>query len=87
LALSIERERPRLILLDLRMPHMDGWELARELRARRAAIPIVVVTAAQNARQWAEDVGAEAYLAKPFDLEELLAIVQRYYSEGNPPAE
>jgi CheY-like chemotaxis protein len=75
---------PRLLLLDMRMPILDGWAVARALRATGSAPPIVVMTAARDARQWADELGAEGVVAKPFDLDELLAVVERLY--GLPPA-
>lgn len=67
---------PRIILLDMRMPVMDGWQFAHARDERQQAIPLVVMTAAQDARKWAREVGAVAYLAKPFDLIELLELVE-----------
>ncbi len=74
---AIEREEPALVVLDMRMPVLHGWGFARELRSRGARVPILVMTAAQNAQRWAEE--AEGYVAKPFELNELLASV------GAPP--
>ena len=71
--------RPALVLLDLRMPGIDGWDVARTLRARGLAAPILVMTAAQDARRWAEQLGADGYLAKPFDLDDLLTAVERFW--------
>lgn len=70
---------PSLILLDMRMPVMTGWEFARIFRARfgRAA-PIVVVTAAENARARAEEIGAEAWLEKPFDVDDVVRTLRRF---------
>ncbi len=73
----VERARPSLVLLDMRMPVLDGWGFARELRARGVQLPILVMTAAQDARRWADEIGADGYLAKPFDLLHLLDAVQR----------
>jgi CheY-like chemotaxis protein len=73
----VEQQRPALVLLDMRMPVLDGWEFARILRDRDITLPIVVMTAAQDARRWAQEIGATGYLAKPFDLLELLATVER----------
>ena len=76
-ALELVRARmPGVVLLDMRMPVMNGWEFAREFRARfgRAA-PIVVVTAAENARARAEEIGAEGWLEKPFDVDDVLRMV------------
>ena len=67
-----------LVLLDMRMPVLDGWGFAREFRASGKRSPIVVMTAAENARRWAEEIGAEGYLAKPFEIDALIAGVKRY---------
>ncbi|MBN9167594.1 MAG: hypothetical protein BGO98_34065 [Myxococcales bacterium 68-20] len=71
--------RPAVILLDLMMPVMNGWELReRMLRdATIASIPVVVVTGDTMAAQRAKSLAAAGYLAKPFATEELLAIVAR----------
>ncbi len=74
---AIERERPSLVLLDMRMPVLDGWGFARELRRRGLAVPVLVMTAARDAREWAEEIGADGFLAKPFNLPELLDAVER----------
>jgi CheY-like chemotaxis protein len=74
---AVSRHLPDLVLLDMKMPVLDGWEFARELRHRRnPAVPIVVITAAEDARRRAQEVGAVGWLAKPFDLADLLAVVQ-----------
>jgi CheY-like chemotaxis protein len=74
---AVERVQPALVLLDMRMPVMDGWGFARALRDRGLHLPILVMTAAQNARRWAEEIGADGYLAKPFDLLDLLNAVEQ----------
>ena len=73
----VEQVPPSLVLLDMRMPVLDGWGFARALKARGVRIPIVVMTAAKDARRWAEEIGAQAYLAKPFELPDLLTVVGR----------
>jgi DNA-binding response OmpR family regulator len=81
---AVAAEMPGVILLDMRMPVMNGWEFAREFRARYGrACPIVVVTAAENARLRAEEIGAEDWLAKPFDLDDVLYTVERQLSGGD----
>jgi len=74
---SIEEQRPSLVLLDMRMPLMDGWGFARELKTRGVKLPILVMTAAGSARAWAAEINADAYVAKPFDLADLVAAVER----------
>lgn len=74
---AVERSRPSLVLLDMRMPVLDGWGFARALQERGVKLPILVMTAAQNARRWAEEIGADGHIAKPFDLPDLLDAVER----------
>ncbi|HVO18839.1 MAG TPA: response regulator [Anaeromyxobacter sp.] len=80
---------PGLVLLDMRMPVMNGWEFAREFRSRYGrACPIVVVTAAENAQLRAAEIEAEGWLAKPFELDDVLRLVARFLPERGaaPPA-
>jgi two-component system, chemotaxis family, chemotaxis protein CheY len=79
---TIERVRPSLVLLDMRMPVLDGWGFARELRKRGVKLPILVMTAAQSASRWAAEIGAQGYLAKPFDLVDLLRAVGEAQTDG-----
>jgi DNA-binding response OmpR family regulator len=79
---AVAQKTPLLILLDMRMPVMDGWAVARALREQGVQVPIVVMTAAESAKRWADEVGAEGYLAKPFGLDELLATVERFRRSG-----
>ena len=76
LDLCAQRE-PDAIVLDMRMPLMDGWEFARRYRtvSRRPA-PIICMTAARDAAQWAAQIQADAHVAKPFDVEALLNTVE-----------
>lgn len=73
---ALEATRPDLILLDMRMPVMDGWAFSgayRQLAVRH--VPLVVLTASRDAAQTAAEVGADAFLAKPFELQALLSLV------------
>jgi DNA-binding response OmpR family regulator len=68
---------PDLILLDMKMPVMNGWEFAEAYRkGARASAPILVMTAAADAEARAAEVGAQGWVGKPFELEELLASVR-----------
>jgi CheY-like chemotaxis protein len=73
---------PCLILLDVMMPGMDGWGFRQVQSAdpRLGAIPVVVLTAHTNASQTAKRMHAAGSLKKPVELEELLAIVDRFCS-------
>jgi two-component system, chemotaxis family, chemotaxis protein CheY len=73
---AIERGLPRLVLLDMRMPVLDGWGFARALAERNVKLPILVVTAARDARQWAAEIGADGFIAKPFGVKDLIAAVK-----------
>lgn len=75
---KVRESRPWLVILDMRMPIMDGWAFARTLQEEGIKVPILVMTAAQNARRWAEEIGANAYIPKPFDLDELLDAVNKF---------
>jgi two-component system, chemotaxis family, chemotaxis protein CheY len=84
----LERERaegrppPDLILLDMRMPVMDGWTFTRAYRETpEPHAPIVVITAAHDALDRLHEVGAFGVLPKPFDLDELLDEVERCFRE------
>ena len=74
----IERATPDLIVLDMKMPVMNGREFADEYRRRqRSPAPIVVVTAADDAQRRAAEVGASGWIAKPFDPDALVDSVTR----------
>jgi two-component system, chemotaxis family, chemotaxis protein CheY len=76
----LEPDAPQLILLDLMMPVMDGWEFAQRMRQRPpeiARIPIIVLSADRNVGSKASDLGAVGHLAKPFELNDLLELVRR----------
>ncbi|HZP47488.1 MAG TPA: response regulator [Vicinamibacterales bacterium] len=71
-------ERPEVILLDLMMPVMDGWEFRRKQQADPALadVPVIVLSALDASR--AADVDAEAFLKKPLDFDRLLQLVRQY---------
>jgi len=68
---------PELILLDLRMPLLDGPAFMRELQGRGVDVPIVVMTAAEDDQYVESEFHPAGFVGKPFDLEELLAAVDR----------
>lgn len=75
---AVTASRPDLILLDLKMPVMDGATFATELRGRGDSTPIVVVTAADDPRKRAGEIRAADWLGKPFEPADLIAIVARH---------
>ena len=79
---KLEPQPPQLILLDLMMPVMDGWEFAQRMRQRPsvAKIPLIVLSADRNVGSKAQDIGAVGHLAKPFELNDLLDMVRRSLS-------
>jgi two-component system chemotaxis response regulator CheY len=72
--------RPDVIVLDLMMPVMDGWQFAREMRARDEDIPIVLLSAARDLGTHAKALSAADIIEKPFDLSELLPKIARVAS-------
>ena len=61
---TIEHTPPALVLLDMRMPVLDGWGFVEALRKRGQTLPILVMTAAQDARKWAEEVDALGFVSE-----------------------
>ncbi len=91
-ALAAMAEAPDLLVLDLGMPGMDGFEVIRKLRESGATLPIVVlsVRADEAGKVRALDLGADDYVTKPFGIEELLARIRtalrhRLQQEGERP--
>jgi chemosensory pili system protein ChpA (sensor histidine kinase/response regulator) len=76
---QMQRTVPELVVLDLEMPRMDGFELVRELRSdpRTATVPIVVVSSrlAEKHQRRAAEMGADAFFGKPYPEDELLACI------------
>ena len=73
---AIEEAKPDLVLLDVMMPHVDGWEMLRRIQDQygAGAIPVVMFSGQvdEEAQRQAEAVGAQAFVGKPFDLQSLI---------------
>ena len=71
-------DKPDVILLDLMMPVMDGWEFRRQQQAdaQISKVPVIVLSALDQNR--ASDVNADAFLKKPLDFDRLLELVRQY---------
>ena len=71
-----------MLLSDIEMPRMDGFDLVRNVRAdpRLADLPVVMITSriVQKHRDYAAELGVQHYLGKPYSEEELLSLVARY---------
>ena len=84
----VQNEKPDVLLLDLMMPDIEGFEVAKQLRAMTefSELPIIVISARidSESRQRAMDTGANAYLTKPLKMSEVLAEVERVLA--CPPA-
>src|SRR5207302_3356852 len=80
--------RPELVITDLYMPHMDGIELCRRIRAI-SGVPIIVLSVKGEERTKVEalDSGADDYVTKPFGIDELLARVRAALRRGGGAAE
>jgi chemosensory pili system protein ChpA (sensor histidine kinase/response regulator) len=78
----LAQERPVVLLSDIEMPRMDGFDLLRNVRATPAlqGLPVVMITSrtAQKHRDYATELGADHYLGKPYAEDELLRLVTRY---------
>jgi CheY-like chemotaxis protein len=74
----VAEQPPALILLDLYLPVMTGWEVYPMLRREQTTVPILIMTAAVSARAEARQLGADGWLAKPFELDDLLRTVARF---------
>jgi CheY-like chemotaxis protein len=75
--------RFQLVLLDLMMPYMSGWDVLNAIQSHPtlASIPVVIMTAGANVQQQALDLGAAGYLPKPLDFDQLLDITEQLYPD------
>ena len=70
------QNRPDMLVLDMMLPRLDGQQVAQEVRRLYGNIPVLLMTADGRAQEKAQRVGAFAFLSKPFDVGELVALVQ-----------
>jgi len=81
---KLQEEKPALVLSDIEMPRMDGFDLARNIRAdaHLRDLPIVMITSriAGKHREHAKELGVDHYLGKPYSEDELLGLVRSYCS-------
>ncbi|HPQ39423.1 MAG TPA: response regulator [bacterium] len=76
----LEKNPVDLILLDLKMPVMDGYELVARLKQRQITVPVIIMTAYGTLlrERWAKAEGALAYIEKPLDFSELISLVEEH---------
>ena len=78
--------KPDVMLVDIEMPRMDGFDLARNVRAdeRLRKVPIIMITSriADKHRQYAQEIGVNNYLGKPYDEDELLGLIAGYVKQA-----
>jgi len=76
----LEQVSPALVILDLKMPEVDGLEVIRQLRSSStsAQVPIIALTAMTRARQDALEAGCDEFIEKPFELDRFLDKVRQY---------
>src|SRR5690242_7890091 len=89
--ISVAANPPDLILLDVRMPDMDGFEVCRRIKDTEVGqrIPIMFISASDVMEDWVRGfaLGAVDFISKPFRREELLARVRRHLELGRIPAQ
>jgi DNA-binding response OmpR family regulator len=71
---AFDRETPNLVVLDLGLPGLDGWQVLRHIRSS-GSVPVVIVTSDVHCHDRSLDAGANAFLSKPFNNDELIAEV------------
>lgn len=74
---AVAARRPALILLDLSLPVLDGWQVLEQLQAQGNAPPVVMMTAHSHMAGRALEAGAAAAILKPFNIDELISVVHR----------
>ena len=86
---QVRRRPPALIVLDLMLPDIDGFEVCRRVRFEAEAsgkpIPVIIILSAldgEKSKQLGRSLGAVDYLTKPFDPDKLMEVIQRHASAG-----
>ncbi|OGG00269.1 hypothetical protein A3D78_02015 [Candidatus Gottesmanbacteria bacterium RIFCSPHIGHO2_02_FULL_39_14] len=79
---KIKKKKPDLILLDIWLTGIDGIEIAKRLKASKkfARIPIIIISANNKGKQLSASVGADGFLAKPFEIDDLINIINQALS-------
>lgn len=75
-----ESQNPSLVLLDIRLPDTDGWEVCKKIKQKNTGSIVIFMTAATQVkdREMANQVGADDFIEKPFDICELISMVNKH---------
>ena len=87
---KIDAQPPDLILLDIKMPRLNGWQVCERVKSDESTkrIPIIMITAfgQKEARQRSMELGADEFIAKPFETPSLLELVKKLLNNREKPA-
>lgn len=77
---EVLRQRPNLLLLDLMLPDMDGKQVAKKIRKHDSVrdMPIILISAAKEAKAAAKSIGVTAFIEKPFNMHDLLYAIDKH---------
>lgn len=80
---KVQNEKPDLIVLDIKMPKVDGYSFIQEMRAQKehAKIPVIMLTANSSLNSLFKIEGVEAYFTKPYDIKKLIAAIEQALSK------
>jgi two-component system, OmpR family, response regulator len=86
---AVQRHRPDLVVLDVMLPDLDGFDVARRLRSGNTRTPVLFLTArdATHDKVTGLTLGGDDYVTKPFSLEEVIARIRAVCRRGHPPGE
>lgn len=75
-----ESQNPSIVLLDVRLPDTDGWEVCKKIKQKNSDSKVIFMTAATQVkdREIAKKVGADDFIEKPFDISQLVSMVKKY---------
>ncbi len=82
---QVFRHSVDLVLLDLEMPEIDGWETLERIHAFKPELPVIVITGQSHQRDWAQAEGARALMEKPLDLPLLLQTLSDLLRDPSHP--
>lgn len=78
---EIKKEKPDLVILDIMMPGMDGWEVCQKLKSQEETkkLPVIILTARKGTatKEISQSVGANSYLEKPWEVSKLISEVNK----------